>query len=260
MEKPQLDTLLEIYHDQITPPEEAMRQDMDRDELELLANSIKANGLLEPIILRWHNDRLEIVAGHRRFVANGMIGNSKIKCIVREMTDDEMMTQRAHENLIRSNIDPVEEAVYIAKLVGEDETKVPAVAKMLGYSESWVSDRLNILTYPDYFIGPLKAGKITLGVAKALAQIEDESYRKMFFDEAVRNGMRQWQADHVLNQYLEGVFKPGVDINPTDVIPETREKVIIRQRCAACGGIAETPNLESVFCHIKCPTEPGEKT
>jgi len=257
MEKPKLETILEIYHDQITPPLEAMRQEMDREKLDQLAESIKKNGLIEPIILRWHNKHLEIVAGHRRFVANGMIGNSKIKCIVREMTDDEMVTQRAHENLVRADIDPVEEALYVAKLVGDDDTKIPTVAKMLGYSEQWIEDRLNILNYPDYFLLPLKAGKVTLGVAKALSQIEDDSYRKMFFDQAVRDGMKQWQADYCLAQWVGGVFKPGVEINPAEFVPESREQIVIRQRCAACGQIAETPNLENVFCHVTCP--PTEK-
>src|SRR3990167_8952993 len=184
MTKPQLDTIIEIYHDKITEPIDPMRTEFDRDKIYELAESIKKVGLIEPIILRWKNDKLEIVAGHRRFKANAIAGFVKIKCIVREMTNDEMMIQRAHENLIREDVDPVDQALYIGKLVGDDEAKIESVAKMMDKSIQWVEDRLRILTYPDYFLPSLNAGKIKLGVAKALSQIGDEVYRKMFFDNA----------------------------------------------------------------------------
>jgi ParB/RepB/Spo0J family partition protein len=255
MEKPQLNQLLEIYCDQISEPIEAMRTDMDRDSLYELASSIKANGLIEPIILRWHNERLEIVAGHRRFRANLIAGNSKIKCIVKEMTDEQMMIERAHENLVRQDIDPVDQAIYVAKMVGDDTSKVPEIAKMLGYSEQWVYDRLDILHYPEYFLEPLKSGKIKLGVAKFLAQIEDETYRSMFFDNALRDGMTVATAQYCYEQWKAGVFKP------TEIVEQARDGVVIRTpqlfkaRCAKCGTDAIEPNVTSVFVHMTCPDD-----
>ena len=254
MEKPPLDSIIEIYHDQICEPCEAMRTDMDRDGLDELAASIKSNGLIEPIILRWHDGKLEIVAGHRRFKANGIAGFSKIKAVVREMTDDEMMTQRAHENLIRADVDPVDQAIYVGKLVGNDETKISSVAKMLGYSHQWVEDRLNILNYPEYFLLPLKENKVKLGVAKVLAQIDDDGYRKMFFDNAVRDGMTLWQAEYYLSQWKHGVLTPTEIISTTPSDNPRQSVPKFRVKCAKCGEMAEEPNVTSVFIHNDCPT------
>lgn len=247
--------ITEIFADKIIEPVDAMRSDFDSDKIIELSESIKKQGLINPITVRPAGDKFEIVAGHRRFMACVRIGVYKIPCVIREITDAEVFALRAHENLFREDVNPVDEALYIGKLVGEDESKVVSVADQLNRSVAWVEDRLAILTYPDYFLPSLKAGKIKLGVAKALAQIEDEMYRKMFFENAVRDGMTVWQAEYFLAQFKAGVFKPGVELSPADLNVENREPVIIKQICAKCGKMAIAPNLESVFVHVECPPD-----
>lgn len=255
MDEKTKDQIKEIYADKILEPVEAMRTSFDRDKLYELSESIASQGLINPITVRPVGDKFEIVAGNRRFRACKMAGIILIPCVVRTMTDYEVLSLRAHENLFRDDIDPVDEAIYIGKLVGEDETKIVEVAKMVNRSQQWVEDRLGILQYPEYFLPPLKEGRVKIGVAKALAQIQDETYREMFFNNALRDGMAIWQAEYYLAQWKSGLFKAGAEIMPPvdGDKPQTVGKV--RQKCAKCGGIAEDPNLTNVFIHITCPTD-----
>jgi len=249
------DRITEIIADQIIEPVEAMRSTFDRDKLFELSESIRSQGLINPITVRPVGDKYEIVAGNRRFRACAIAGIVRIPCVIRTMTEYEVLSLRAHENLFRDDIDPVDEALYIGKLVGDDEAKIPEVAKMLNRSRVWIEDRLGILHYPDYFLEPLKEGRIKLGVAKTLSQIEDETYRRMFFDNALRDGMAIWQAEYYLSQWKNGIFKSGADILPPAEGDKPQAVGKVRQRCAKCGGMAEDPNLTNVFVHITCPDD-----
>lgn len=248
----------EILAQDIIEPVDPMRSDIDAEKISDLAESIKKQGLINPLTVRPVGSKFEIVAGHRRFKACVIAGVFKIPCVVRTMSDQEVWALRAHENLFRDDIDPVDEALYIGKLVGTNEEKIPEVAKMLNRSVLWVEDRLSILSYPDYFLPALKASKIKLGVAKALVQIEDDVYRKMFFNNALRDGMTVWQADYFLSQWQNGVFKDSSEIIVPTENPKNNQPARIRQQCAKCGKAAETPNLQNVFIHIDCPDDVGE--
>ena len=270
-----MNQITEIYADQIIDPVDPMRLELDRDLIDELAESIKSEGLIQPITVRpvwWHEPicekrghpakgclkctpymEFEVVAGHRRFKACAIAGIVQIPCIVKELTDDQTIEIRAHENLFRQDLDPIEEAVAIGKLVGDDGTKIPGVAKRMSKSVAWVEDRLNILNYPEYFLLPIKAGKLSLGVAKHLVKIKDDVYRKMFFDSAVANGMAIWQAEYYLRQWEAGIFKNSSEILSPDPATDKPEPAKMIAKCAKCGEMAEAPNLQNVFIHTTCP-------
>jgi len=254
------DIIVEILADQIIEPIDPMRTEHDRDKIYELAESIKTQGLINPITVRPHNGKYEIVAGHRRFKACLIAGKVKIPSVIRTMTDQEVLALRAHENLFREDVDPVDEAIFIGKIVGEDETKIPELAKQLNRSIQWIEDRLNILTYPDYFLFAIKENRIKLGVAKALTQIEDEVYRRLFFDNALRDGMSVWQADYYLAQWKNGVFQKSGELIVDPGSPLEAPSVKVLQQCEKCGEMAERPNLRAAFIHIECPPTPPEKT
>lgn len=272
-----MENITEIYADKIIEPVDPMRSDMDRDKIDDLAASIKQQGLIQPITvrpLREHNNSLEqpgatcgaydapclhikyeVVAGHRRFKACAIAGLVKIPCIIKELFDQEVIAIRAHENLFRDDINPVDEAIYIGKLIGNDDSKIPELARQLNRSILWVEDRLAILTYPDYFLPAVRDKKLSLGVAKYLAAIEDDIYRKMFFNSAVSNGMAVWQAEYYFRQYDAGIFKEGVDILPPDELADRPRRAAVKANCARCGEVAEEPNFQNVFIHLNCPPD-----
>jgi len=246
-----------INAEHIVEPPNPNRVEIKNEELQELANSIKTIGLAQPITVRPVGSKFEVVAGHRRFKACLLAGIINIACIVRTLTDDEAEQVKAHENLYRTDLSCTEEAIYLARLINKDPEKIPEVSKIVGRTEAWVKERLEILQYPEYFWPALDSGTISLGVAKSLAQITDEVYRKMFFEQAIRDGMKVWQAEYYKNQWEAGIFKEGSEIMPPPEDAKPGTVPTVRQVCAKCGQVAESPNLTNVFVHVECPPPPS---
>lgn len=244
----------------ILEPPNPNRVEIDDEELKTLAQSIKDIGLAQPITVRPIGDKYEIVAGHRRFKACLLANVINIPCIVRILNDSEAEQVKAHENLYRQDLNPLEEAIYISRLINKDPLKIPEVAKTLGRTEAWVNERLDLLSYPEYFWPAIEHGNIALGVAKWLAQITDDVYRKMFFESAVNNGMKVWQAETCYRQFEQGILTPSSIIMPEPTAENPRPTAIFQQECAKCGSLGESANLRTVWIHKECPPNSAAAT
>lgn len=122
----------------------------DEDRLRELANSIKENGVLQPIIVR--KSKLigyELLAGERRFQASKLAGLETIPAIIRTYSDEEMMTLSILENLQRENLNPLEESKSLAQLSEKLGMTHDEIAKALGKSRSYVSNLIRLLGLPD---------------------------------------------------------------------------------------------------------------
>lgn len=247
--------VVDIYADKIIEPVQAMRRDYDEQGLIELAADIKANGLTNPITVRPVGDKFEIVAGHRRYLAMLRIPWSKIPCFVKNLTDAQALAIKTGENYQRAEVNPVDEAHFLKNILRDDLSNIDEVATVIRRSKDYILDRLEILTYPDYFHPPLQDKTLSLGVARALVQITDEHYRKMFFDQAIRDGMKIWTAEYYLAQFKAGIFKKGEEIIPPSDDDRPNTPPVVRHKCAKCGNIAESPNLTNVFIHIECPPD-----
>lgn len=243
---------------QIVDPVQPMRAGFDLESIAELAASIKQNGLINPITVRPVGEKFEVVAGHRRFTACRLAGVNDISCVVRELSDEQVLEVMASENLERQDVNAVDEALFIGRFVGEDAEKIPIIAAKVRRSVEWVRARLAILEYPEYLIAAIRDGKIALGVANWLGAIQDEVYRKMFVEQAVRDGMKVLQAQYLHAQWEGGLFAPGKEIVPApDNLPPAEQRRA-RAPCARCGGTAIEPNLQNVFIHIECPVNKDE--
>ncbi len=238
---------------QVVEPPNPMRVDIPLESLTDLVESIRLNGLINPITVRPVGHTFEVVAGHRRIIACRIAGLATIPCVVREIDDDIAFSITAAENLERKDTDPVEEALFIGKFVGEDTSKIPDVAKKLNRSVKWVQDRLAILSFPDYMIASIRAGKLSLGVAGWLALIDDDTYRKMYVNTAVLNGMRISDAEYYFNLWACGALQPLNKIDAPQAPDSTQPPEPFSVTCAKCGSVAIEPNFVSVFIHKDCP-------
>lgn len=247
------DQIKEIYADQIDDPETPMRTDIDRVGILELAESIAREGLINPITVRPRQGRFEVVAGHRRFMACKAAGIVRIPCVVRDLSDERAAEVMAHENLHREDVDVVDQAINVGRLLSGDDANVDVVARRLNRSVAWVRSRLEILSYPDYFLPPLKRGVLKLGVASWLAQIEDDAWRRQYLDVAVNQGMSELQARYLHDQWKMGVIPPSDSILPPTEELRGGEPPAARATCAACGMLAIDPNLRNVFIHKECP-------
>lgn len=195
------DNIQEIFLDKIDDPQHAMRGEVRDESIFILADNIKANGLINPITVRPKDGRFEVVAGHRRFTACKLNGMVRIKCVVRELTDQETFAVMAAENLERKDVDVVDEARFIREYMDQTGADLSGTAKALRRSEKYVKDRLLVGEMPDYAIQYLKEGRLKLGVALALTQISNERLRESWIHNAVAGGISVATAEYQLQDY-----------------------------------------------------------
>ncbi len=172
----------------IDRPQDVARITIDPESLRELADSIKSEGLHQPIIIRPRSGRFEIVAGDRRFLAHQILGREFIPALVREMDDDSCALVKATENLQRENLTAIEEAKEYERLYEKHGMPVKDIARRLGRSVQTVKDRLELLLLPEQYQTEIQLGRLGVGVAVELARIDDEVMRNYYLDYAVRGG------------------------------------------------------------------------
>ncbi len=204
-----MDTTIEIFTDKIKLPKENMRKHIDRDEIYELAEDIKKNGLINPITVRPVGDVYELVAGQRRYLAHQVAGILKIKCIVRELTDDEALAIMTSENLSRVEVNPVDEAKHVLRLVESNNGDIKKVSHIVGRGEKWVQDRITIGNMPDYMQELLAKKELKIGVALVLVQITDENFRRMWTLQAAQEGVSVATAEYWLADFKRRVLPGG---------------------------------------------------
>ena len=154
------------------------RLNFDEEKLKELADSIKEFGVLEPIIVKKSIKGYEIVAGERRTKASEIAGLKKIPAIIKDFTEDEMMQIALLENIQREDLTAIEEAQAYSKLIQVLGITQEELAKKLGKSRSHITNMLGLLSLPDYIKEDIVSGAITMGHAKVLSKIEDETLIK----------------------------------------------------------------------------------
>jgi ParB family chromosome partitioning protein len=145
------------------------RRGISSERLEELANSIRAQGVIQPIIVRYlPNGRYEIVAGERRWRAAQLAGLSDIPAIVREIPDEAAMAIALIENIQRENLNPIEEALALQRLSEEFSMTHHQLAEAVGKSRATVTNLLRLLTLTDEVKRMLEQGDLEMGHARAL--------------------------------------------------------------------------------------------
>lgn len=229
------DTTEEIVLEHIDEPPQAMRGEIDRDEIFDLAADIKKNGLINPITVRPREGRYEVVAGHRRFLAHRYGGMSKIRCVVRQLTDDEAFAIMTSENLARVDVNPVDEAAHTKRLMEMHSGDMPKVMEILNRGRDWVFNRLAIADMPDDLKDALRQEKIKLGVALALAEITDDVDRSACLSMAMAQGASVVVAQYWLAQWKAGLFGHATAYSVPDPNAPEGERKVVMLRCAVDG-------------------------
>lgn len=153
------------------------RRDMDPEALNDLANSIKAQGILQPLIVRPLNeksDSYEIVAGERRFRAAQLAGLTNVPVVIRHIPDEAAVAIALIENIQRENLNPIEEAIALDKLIQEFQMTHQEVADAVGKSRTNVTNLLRLLTLPEGIKNLLAQGLIEMGHARTLITLPEK--------------------------------------------------------------------------------------
>jgi ParB family chromosome partitioning protein len=179
----------EISVDLIDPNPFQPRQVFDDESIEELKQSIQAQGVLQPVLLRRNGDRFQLIVGERRWRATRAAGLEAIPALVRERaTDEEMLELALLENVQRQDLNPIELAEAIQRLQATCTLTQDAVAEKLGVSRTHVTNTLRLLKLPPTIQGALAVGKITMGHARALLTITDEAQQNELFERFLVDG------------------------------------------------------------------------
>ena len=174
--------------DAIRPNPFQPRGEFDPVTLAELAGSIRANGLLQPIVVRPLGDGFQIVAGERRFRAVQSLGWDTVPVVVRPLSDEEMLVIALVENLQRENLSPLEEARGYRQLIEEFDLTQEDVGRHVGRDRSTVSNALRLLGLPHGVQQLLAGGRLSAGHARAILGLSDPEQQLLMARQAAERG------------------------------------------------------------------------
>ena len=238
-----------ISLDLIDDPVHAVRTELDDQSINDLAADIKRNGLIEPIIVRPVGERFEVVAGHRRFTATKRTGGVKINAIVRELDDRAATAVKLSENLHRKDVNLLEEAAFFAEYISLNLGNAADIAAMIGRTEDYVLNRLEIITFPPVLQEALQQKQLALGAAQHLSKIDDPKELEILVKYAIADGITVRNAENWVNNYFMQKAQGAQQVY-TDQVPEqiraAAEPLIPCAKCLMGGKIRE---LMQVWIH-----------
>ena len=184
----------------IREPKFIARYEIDKDEMELLCESIKMYGLIQAIRLKPVRGGYEIVAGHRRYLAHKKLKLDKIKAEIVDAGELDQEVVKMHENKVRVQLSDIEEAKSFEHLKKISKYTNKQIAKHAGVSEGYVTQKLAILNYPDFLYNALATDQISFSAARELVRITDKIVLQEYVEHAVRSGItpkvaKQWVED-----------------------------------------------------------------
>ncbi len=177
---------LEVDISKVAPNPDQPRTNFKKEELEELAESIKANGLLQPVLVRPIADgTYQIIAGERRYQASLLLGASKLPIRVKEADDDKALELALIENIQRSDLNPIEEAYGYRRMMEHGSLTQSEVAQAVSKGRSTIANALRLLELPEDAQQLLFEEKITAGHARAILSIPDEEGRRKLTEKLV---------------------------------------------------------------------------
>lgn len=169
------DAVINININQVEPDREQPRKTFNEDELNELADSIKAHGIFQPLLVQKKDDYYEIVAGERRWRAAKIAGLKEVPCIVREFSEQEKVTIQLIENIQREDLNPIDEALAYKRLIDEFNMKQDEVAESVGKNRTTITNSMRLLNLTDEVQEMLVDEKLSPGHARALLAVSDKN-------------------------------------------------------------------------------------
>ena len=200
LDEPQkADTTLRISL--IEPDKNQPRKHFDEDAMEQLAASIRAHGLIQPIIVTpIDGDRYRIIAGERRWRACRMAGLEEVPVLIREYTPQEISEISLIENLQREDLNPIEEALGYRNLMEVYHMTQEMIAETVSKSRSAVANTLRLLALPEQIIDFIKTAELSAGHARALLSIEDTDTQLALANRIITEGLSVRQAEELVKR------------------------------------------------------------
>ena len=244
----------EIPLDLIDPPAKPERETMDPEYLAELAGNIAEVGLIKPLVVKATGDRYEVVAGHRRWIACGIVKYSPVPCRVWVSGNINSLAILVAENAHTESVNPVEEARFYQRLLEEHcENDVDALCLMVRRRREYVEDRLLILRGDPRVTQAVQDKKISMAVARELNKIRDDNRRLLYLDVAINQGassrqVMEWRRQSDTMDPL--IISQGDTPEPS---PEAEfQAAVSEMRCFFCEGTDDPHLIQYIALHNYC--------
>ena len=214
----ELPTPTEADLDRLTPNRAQPRTVVDEPKLEELARSIRASGVLQPIVVRRiDGDRFEIVAGERRWRAAQRAGLLRVPIVVREVPDEKLLETALIENVQRENLNPIEEGEAYRRLIDERGMTQEDVAAAVGKDRATVANYARLLVLPTEVRTEVAAGALTMGHARALLGLAEADAQRRAARDVVAGGLSVRETEALVKKLAGPSSPPGPKAATVDV-------------------------------------------
>lgn len=197
---PDKEELLDIEIDLIRPSEQQPRTTFDEAKLQELAQSIRASGIIQPLLVRRRGGLFELVAGERRWRAAQLAGLTRVPAIVREIADENLLELALIENIQRQELNAVEEAHAYRKLIESMGLTQDEVARRVGRDRTFITNYLRILKLPTEIQTLLEQEKLSFGHARALLGVADPHLQRRMAQRIFKNNWSVRETERRIRQ------------------------------------------------------------
>lgn len=209
----------ELDIDLLIPNPRQPRVHIDEARLDELAASIRANGVIQPIVVRRVGDQFEIVAGERRWRAAQRAGLLKVPVAVRDVPDEKLLEVALIENIQRENLTPIEEALAYRRLTDELDLSQEEISAQVGKDRATIANYMRLLRLPPEVRTALNEGALLMGHARAILGLADEADQRRIGREVVAKGLSVRETEALVKR--ESGEKPPAK-TPPQVDPNVR--------------------------------------
>lgn len=204
--------IVRIKLDKIIPNKNQPRLDFYDESIKGLAESIKRNGLLQPVTVRKNGDKYELIAGERRYRASLLNGSKDIEAIIMESSDEQSAKLALIENLQREDLNAIEQAMAMKRIMESEDLTQNELAERLGYKQSTVANKLRLLKLPEYIKKAISTGTITERHARALLNVPEEKLEEVYLT-IVNRKYNVSKTEEYIKELTETHKRKGVSSN-----------------------------------------------
>jgi len=210
--------------DRLTPNDFQPRGSLDEARLQELAQSIRANGLIQPIVVRKAGDRFQIIAGERRWRAAKLAGLLRVPIVVRDVVPGEksQLELALVENIQREDLNPIDEALAYKRLADQFQLTQEHIAAAVGKDRATIANYLRLLRLPDEVRTEVASGRLSMGHARALLSLAGEAEQRQLARDVLARSLSVRETESIVKRIVESGAPPREPAEPAPVDVHTR--------------------------------------
>ena len=198
----------EVDVDTIVPGPMQPRAHFDEGALEGLADSIRSQGIIQPLLVRRVGDRFELIAGERRWRAARLAGLAKVPVVVKDVPDKDLLEIALIENIQRENLNPIEEAQAYQRLIENVGLTQEALAARVGRDRSYITNYLRLLKLPEDLQKLVIEGRLSTGHARTMLALSSVDQQRKLARQVIDGGLSVRATEHLVRKAVDGTAPP----------------------------------------------------